>query len=107
MQAVCFSRFCGSTASAADKPCWCHAVIIWRSLDRRHPTPRRHHNAPDVQRGTTRGFGADEFRTIGKLIAEVVEGSSSKGADGDPAVETSVRERVSELCDKFPVYPGR
>ena len=57
--------------------------------------------------GTTRGFGADEFRTIGKLIAEVVEGSSSKGADGDPAVETSVRERVNELCDKFPVYPGR
>ena len=57
--------------------------------------------------GTTRGFGTEEFRTIGRLIAEVVEGLSSKGAEGDPAVEESVRARVSELCDKFPVYPGR
>ena len=57
--------------------------------------------------GTTRGFGTEEFRTIGRLIAEVVEGLSSKGAEGDPAVEESVRDRVSELCDKFPVYPGR
>ena len=57
--------------------------------------------------GTTRGFGTEEFRTIGKLIAEVVEGLSSKGAEGDPAVEKSVRDRVSELCDRFPVYPGR
>jgi len=57
--------------------------------------------------GTTRGFGTEEFRTIGRLIAEVVDGLSSKGAEGDPAVEESVRDRVGELCDKFPVYPGR
>ena len=57
--------------------------------------------------GTTRGFGTDEFRTIGKLIAEVVDGLSKNGADGDAAVEQSVRDRVSELCDRFPVYPGR
>ena len=57
--------------------------------------------------GTTRGFGTEEFRTIGRLIAEVADGLSSKGAEGDPAVEESVRARVSELCDKFPVYPGR
>ena len=57
--------------------------------------------------GTTRGFGTEEFRTIGKLIAEVVDGLSKNGADGDPAVEQSVRDRVSELCDRFPVYPGR
>ena len=57
--------------------------------------------------GTTRGFGTEEFRTIGRLIAEVADGLSSKGAEGDPAVEESVRDRVSELCDKFPVYPGR
>ena len=57
--------------------------------------------------GTTRGFGTEEFRTIGRLIAEVVDGLSKNGADGDADVEQSVRDRVSELCDKFPVYPGR
>jgi glycine hydroxymethyltransferase len=56
--------------------------------------------------GTTRGFGPDEFRTIGKLIAEVVDGLSKNGPEGDAQVEESVRARVSELCAAFPVYPG-
>ncbi|NVD43733.1 serine hydroxymethyltransferase [Qipengyuania atrilutea] len=57
--------------------------------------------------GTTRGFGVAEFRTVGKLIAEVVDGLSQAGPDGDAAVEENVRERVTELCNAFPVYPGR
>jgi len=57
--------------------------------------------------GTTRGFGPAEFETIGALICEVVDGLSREGADGDSSVEDSVRSRVSELCAKFPVYPGR
>ncbi|MEW4448076.1 serine hydroxymethyltransferase [Qipengyuania sp. JC766] len=57
--------------------------------------------------GTTRGFGPAEFETVGKLIAEVVEGLSKNGAEGDAQVEESVRARVSELCRRFPVYPGR
>ena len=57
--------------------------------------------------GTTRGFGTDEFRTIGKLIAEVVDGLAKNGPEGDAQVEESVRSRVSELCAAFPVYPGR
>ena len=56
--------------------------------------------------GTTRGFGPDEFRTIGKLIAEVVDGLSKNGPEGDAQVEESVRQRVSTLCAAFPVYPG-
>jgi glycine hydroxymethyltransferase len=56
--------------------------------------------------GTTRGFGPDEFRTIGKLIAEVVEGLAKNGPEGDAQVEESVRARVSALCAAFPVYPG-
>ncbi|MGB3470101.1 MAG: serine hydroxymethyltransferase [Erythrobacter sp.] len=56
--------------------------------------------------GTTRGFGPVEFRTIGALIAEVVDGLSSNGPDGDAQVEESVRGRVAELCANFPVYPG-
>jgi len=57
--------------------------------------------------GTTRGFGPDEFRVIGGLIAEVVDGLSRNGPEGDAQVEQSVRRRVGELCEEFPVYPGR
>lgn len=56
--------------------------------------------------GTTRGFGTDEFRTIGKLIAEVVDGLARNGPEGDAQIEDSVRSRVTELCAAFPVYPG-
>ncbi len=54
--------------------------------------------------GTTRGFGPAEFRAIGKLIVEVVDAVAVKGEEGDPAVEASVRSRVAELCNKFPIY---
>ncbi|MFV0644869.1 MAG: serine hydroxymethyltransferase [Sphingomonadaceae bacterium] len=56
--------------------------------------------------GTTRGFGTDEFRLIGQLIAEVVDGLGKNGAEGDAQIEESVRRRVEELCSAFPVYPG-
>ncbi len=55
--------------------------------------------------GTTRGFGPVEFRQVGQLIAEVVEGLSKNGPEGDAQVEESVRSRVAELCAAFPVYP--
>ncbi|HEX4105605.1 MAG TPA: serine hydroxymethyltransferase [Rhizomicrobium sp.] len=55
--------------------------------------------------GTTRGFGPAEFREIGKLIVEVVDGLADKNhEDGDPRVEASVRKRVAELCHRFPIY---
>jgi len=54
--------------------------------------------------GTTRGFGSSEFRQIGKLIAEVLDGIAAKGEEGDPAIETSVRNRVLDLCHRFPIY---
>ena len=54
--------------------------------------------------GTTRGFGPEEFRAIGGMIAEVVDGLAAKGEDGDPAVEDSVKRRVLELCGRFPIY---
>ncbi len=56
--------------------------------------------------GTTRGFGPVEFRKVGELIAEVVDGLSKNGPEGDAQVEESVRRRVSELCTNYPVYPG-
>jgi glycine hydroxymethyltransferase len=56
--------------------------------------------------GTTRGFREDEFRKIGALIAEVVEGLSRNGDEGDGQVEARVRAQVEELCGRFPIYPG-
>jgi glycine hydroxymethyltransferase len=56
---------------------------------------------------TTRGFGPAEFRKVGGLIAEVLEGMRKNGDLGDAQVEESVRRRVTELCEAFPVYPGR
>jgi glycine hydroxymethyltransferase len=56
--------------------------------------------------GTTRGFGPAEFRQIGQLIAEVVEGLRKNGEAGDAQVEQSVRVRVEELCARFPIYQG-
>lgn len=54
--------------------------------------------------GTTRGFGAAEFREIGSLIVEVVDALGKKGEEGDPAVEASVRDRVQSLCRRYPIY---
>ncbi len=56
--------------------------------------------------GTTRGFGIAEFRQIGAMIAEVLDGLSAKGKDEDAAAEASVRDRVKRLVDRFPIYEG-
>ena len=54
--------------------------------------------------GTTRGFGVDEFKAIGELITEVVDGLAKNGDEGNAAVEASVRERATALCRSFPIY---
>ena len=56
--------------------------------------------------GTTRGFGPVEFREIGHMISDVLEGLRQKGEHGDAAVEAEVRLRVRELCSRFPIYPS-
>lgn len=55
--------------------------------------------------GTTRGFGAAEWKYIAELILEVVDGLAASGAEGNAAVEAAVRAKVKALCDKFPIYP--
>ncbi len=54
---------------------------------------------------TTRGFGQAEFRQVGGLIAEVLDGLAAKG-DDNHAVEAAVRRKVGALCARFPVYPA-
>jgi glycine hydroxymethyltransferase len=54
---------------------------------------------------TTRGFGPAEFRIIGDMIAEVVNGVAA-GEEESRRVEDRVRAKVRDLCRDFPVYPG-
>jgi glycine hydroxymethyltransferase len=54
---------------------------------------------------TTRGFGPVEFRTVGRLIAEVLRGLAQR-PDDNQATEARVREAVRALCVRFPIYPG-
>lgn len=54
--------------------------------------------------GTTRGFGTAEFREIGNMVADVLDGLAKKGEKGDAEVEAAVRERVRALCARFPIY---
>ncbi|AJP73863.1 serine hydroxymethyltransferase [Sphingomonas hengshuiensis] len=56
--------------------------------------------------GTTRGFGSGEFREIGNMIADVLDGLRAKGEAGDPQVEAAVGARVRALCERFPIYGG-
>ncbi len=54
--------------------------------------------------GTTRGFGVAEFRTIGRMIADVVEGLRKNGEAGDGQIEARIAAEVSDLCARFPIY---
>jgi glycine hydroxymethyltransferase len=56
--------------------------------------------------GTTRGFGIAEFRQIGRMIGDVVEGLRINGPEGDGQVEAKIAREVSDLCARFPIYPN-
>jgi glycine hydroxymethyltransferase len=53
--------------------------------------------------GTSRGFGENEFREIGSLIGDVLDGLS-QNPDDNSKVESEVKLKVKALCDKFPIY---
>ena len=54
--------------------------------------------------GTTRGFGTAEFRRVGELIANVLDGLAAN-PDNNSKAEDIARSEVIELCAKFPIYP--
>ncbi|OXT01497.1 serine hydroxymethyltransferase [Notoacmeibacter marinus] len=55
---------------------------------------------------TTRGFGTDEFREVGNLIAEVLDGlSQANDPEGNARIEAAVKEKVEALTARFPIYP--
>ncbi len=53
--------------------------------------------------GTTRGFGPGEFRQVGELISEVLE-QLAANPDDNSAAENAAREKVADLCRRFPAY---
>ncbi|MCB9999335.1 MAG: serine hydroxymethyltransferase [Methylobacteriaceae bacterium] len=53
---------------------------------------------------TSRGFGVAEFKKVGELIVEVLDGLAANGEAGNAAVEAAVREKVTELTRRFPIY---
>ena len=56
--------------------------------------------------GTTRGFGTDEFKQIGNLIADVLDGLAANPNDNS-AAEQAAAEAVGKLCADFPIYETR
>jgi glycine hydroxymethyltransferase len=56
--------------------------------------------------GTTRGFGEEEFRQIGRWIIQVVDGLAANGEDGNSDVEDRVKAEVAQMCARFPMYPN-
>ena len=54
--------------------------------------------------GTSRGFGVAEFRDVGRMIAEVLEGVAKNGDANNGAVEAKVKAEATELCKRFPIY---
>ncbi|MGH7056357.1 MAG: serine hydroxymethyltransferase [Acetobacteraceae bacterium] len=56
---------------------------------------------------TARGFRAAEFREVGALIGEVLDGLAFAADGANEAVERSVGEKVLALCRRFPIYRAR
>jgi glycine hydroxymethyltransferase len=54
--------------------------------------------------GTTRGFGQAEFRQVGRMISEVLDGLVSNGDSGNGQVEERVKREAIDLCERYPIY---
>ncbi len=53
---------------------------------------------------TSRGFGKAEFKQVGELIVETLDGLARNAEAGNGGVEASVRARVEALTKRFPIY---
>ena len=53
---------------------------------------------------TTRGFRNEEWKTVGNLICDVLDGLH-ENPDDNGAAEAAVRQKVGTLCRRFPIYP--
>jgi glycine hydroxymethyltransferase len=53
---------------------------------------------------TSRGFGTAEFKQVGEMIGEVLQGLASN-PDDNGKIEAAVKQKVLALCKRFPIYP--
>ena len=53
---------------------------------------------------TSRGFGVAEFKRVGELIVETLDGLAKNGEADNAAVEAAVKGKVHELTKRFPIY---
>ena len=53
---------------------------------------------------TSRGFGPEEFRAVGLMIDEVLDGLGGSKDGSNATVEAAVHEKVRALCARFPIY---
>ncbi|MBP7757855.1 MAG: serine hydroxymethyltransferase [Alphaproteobacteria bacterium] len=54
---------------------------------------------------TSRGLGKAEWKQVGEMIIEVLNGLKQNGPEKNESVEKSVSKKVETLCAKFPIYP--
>ena len=54
--------------------------------------------------GTSRGFGLAEFRQVGRMVAEVLDGLAANGEEGNAKIEAKVKAEAIALCERFPIY---
>ena len=53
---------------------------------------------------TTRGFGVAEFREVGLMIGEVLDGLSKSNDGSNALAEQRVGVLAKALCARFPIY---
>ena len=56
-----------------------------------------------TQAATTRGFGLNEFKTVGELITKTIKGLS-ENPDDNSKIENEVKNEVISLTSSFPIY---
>jgi glycine hydroxymethyltransferase len=54
--------------------------------------------------GTSRGFGVAEFKRIGDMIIETLDGLANNSDAGNASVEKTVLAKVEQLTRRFPIY---
>ncbi|OYV51148.1 MAG: serine hydroxymethyltransferase [Acidocella sp. 20-58-15] len=87
------------------------------SLERAHMTANKNAIPYDPQKpfitsgirlgtpaATTRGFGVAEFREVGLMIGEVLDGLSKSNDGSNDTIEQAVGTRAKALCARFPIY---
>ncbi|HQT64465.1 MAG: serine hydroxymethyltransferase [Acidocella sp. 20-57-95] len=87
------------------------------SLERAHMTANKNAIPFDPQKpfitsgirlgtpaATTRGFGVAEFREVGVMIGEVLDGLSKSNDGSNDTIEQAVGARAKALCARFPIY---